>query len=598
MIVPTYNRCGLLRKTLPTILNQDLPPDEYEVIVVSDGSNDATIEYVSTLATSVSVRILDRPHGGLAGARNAGIEAARGDLVLLIDDDMLCSPTWAREHLTAHLSAGSCVVCGPTLTATESRPGLATEMSREWYENYAMRLTREGGPRSQCDAWVTSNCSAARALLLSHGGFDETFRYQEDRELSFRLWSAGVSFRYLPDATAHEIYSKSASNVVRSDAVQRGVSEVQLCRKFPFYRPHSLPARMIGRSPAKLLLVWLACAFPISPEPVLNAMCHVAERLRRIPVMRRIGFRLLRYRMAIAAMRSAIHEVGSWAEIRREFGAALPVLLYHHIGPLRPGTLPELTISPANFERQVARLAKHGFVGIRPSDWLAWIREGRSLPDRPILITLDDAYADIADFALPVLRRYGFGAAVYVVTSRIGQTIRWDGMTDSAAYSLMNADQIRHWASQGIEFGGHSRTHPHLTELHGDRLTDEIEGCAEDIAGLLGARAASFAYPHGSVNQEVRERVSGSFALGLSCAPGLNRLATDPSMVRRAEITPSDGILDFIIGAYLGRLPVQYLRVHLPYRLKAVWHRWRKRAHSLLFFSGLVYVTEFRHFAV
>ena len=80
----------------------------------------------------------------------------------------------------------------------------------------------------------------------------------------------------------------------------------------------------------------------------------------------------------------------------------LAVLLYHHIGPPRPDTLSDLTVSPEKFERHVRWLARRGFVGIRPSDWLRWLRDGTGLPNKPILFTFDDGYADIADYALPV----------------------------------------------------------------------------------------------------------------------------------------------------------------------------------------------------
>lgn len=321
IVVPTRNRRDLLRRTLPTLLHQDLPSDEYEVVLVSDGSNDGTVDYLATIVAPVALRVLDRPRGGLARARNAGIAAARGDVILLMDDDMLCRPTLAREHLAAHVGGASRVACGPTLTAPESRPGLATEYARAWYDAYATRLTHEGHARSEYDVWVTSNCSAPRALLLAHGGYDEQFLYSEDAELAIRLWRAGVPFRFLPTAAAHEVYSKSASDVAHADAPRLGVSELQLCRKFPEYTPRSLLSSVVGRSRAKVFISWACATSVVSPDLVLAPPLWALERLRRVGVMQRLGMRLLGKRMAAAALRSASHHAGSWAALRRELKA-------------------------------------------------------------------------------------------------------------------------------------------------------------------------------------------------------------------------------------------------------------------------------------
>jgi peptidoglycan/xylan/chitin deacetylase (PgdA/CDA1 family) len=161
------------------------------------------------------------------------------------------------------------------------------------------------------------------------------------------------------------------------------------------------------------------------------------------------------------------------SETRRK---RLPVLLYHHIGPRPPGTFPNLTVSTQEFERQMRWLVHRGYVGIRPSDWLRWLREGTDLPEKAVLITFDDGYADLAEHALPVLRRHGFGAVVFIVTGQVGGTNVWDEAIGSAMHRLMTADQIRYWAAQGIEFGAHSRTHADLTTLTSDKLSDEIVG--------------------------------------------------------------------------------------------------------------------------
>src|ERR1700682_795110 len=157
----------------------------------------------------------------------------------------------------------------------------------------------------------------------------------------------------------------------------------------------------------------------------------------------------------------------------------LPVLLYHHVGYPRPGTYPENTVSPEKFERHASWLKRRGYIGIRPSDWLGWCRDWEPLSHKPIIIIFDDAYTDVAEYALPVLRRYGFGGVIYVVTGRIGGTNTWDEKEGWGTLRLMSAEQIRNWALQGFEFGAHSRTHAKLTDLSGPLLEEEVRGSGE-----------------------------------------------------------------------------------------------------------------------
>jgi len=240
-------------------------------------------------------------------------------------------------------------------------------------------------------------------------------------------------------------------------------------------------------------------------------------------------------------MRSAMREVGSWQGMRREFGMRLPVLRYGRVGPVQ------------RFEAQVGWLARQGYVGIAPSDWLAWVRTGAALPQRPVLITFEGAYAEVAECALPVLRRHGFRAAVHVVTGRIGGESQWDRESGLTPRRLMTADQIRYWAGEGVEFGAHSRSHRRLTELEGEGLADEIEGSAGDLAQLLGRRPVSFTYPYGAVNQAMLEQVRRSFEMAFSDTSGLNALCTDLHLMRTAGIMPTHRKLDLASALLFGR---------------------------------------------
>jgi len=251
--------------------------------------------------------------------------------------------------------------------------------------------------------------------------------------------------------------------------------------------------------------------------------------------------------------------------ILAEGGPRAPVLLYHHVGPSRSDIYHELTVSPERFEQQIQWLARHGYAGIKPSDWLRWVRDGEGLPETPILLTFDDAYADIAEYALPILCKYGLSGAVFVVTQRLGGTNTWDEARGCETLQLMSAQQIRYWAGRGIEFGAHGRTHVDLTRLSSAECEEEVTGSKNDLTAVLGSRVISFAYPYGKYNEAVRDLVGREFDLAFTADEGINDLRGDPRLLRRTLVCANDSLLRFALVVRSG-LSIDGWRVRLGVR--------------------------------
>ena len=287
------------------------------------------------------------------------------------------------------------------------------------------------------------------------------------------------------------------------------------------------------------------------------------ERFHRNEVLPSLGPRLIELRKSLSAADGARTAVRSGERLHRDFELGTPVLLYHRVGPPLPGSNPMMTVAPAKFVRQMQWLADHGYTGVTPSAWLAWRNEGLPLPPKPVVITFDDAFADTATHALPVLKARGFSAAVFVVTGEIGGTNQWDldGGWATAAHALMTPDAILHWHASGIEFGAHSRRHQDMRTLDDSALTAEVRGCAEDLTVVLGERPQSFAYPHGLYDPRVTAAVGAEFPLALTCdETGLNYLGTDPLRLRRVTILPQDSIFEFGLRVRLGWTPMEWVR--------------------------------------
>ena len=234
----------------------------------------------------------------------------------------------------------------------------------------------------------------------------------------------------------------------------------------------------------------------------------------------------------------------------------LRALMYHDVGPQVPGAFFEGTVLPAEFEKQMAWLADHGYVGIRPSEWASRRRNGKPLPDKPVLITFDDGYAGVATYALPVIERHGFSAEEFVVTQRLGSTNTWDQALGYSAVPLMSAEEIVRWSARGIEFGCHTRTHPNLTSLSAAEISAEVLGSRADLAEIVNQIPVAFAYPWGFVNKSVYNCVRDAFDLAFSTRRGLNSFITDPHLLRRGAVYANRSRLDFACRVMFGLYPL------------------------------------------
>jgi peptidoglycan/xylan/chitin deacetylase (PgdA/CDA1 family) len=235
----------------------------------------------------------------------------------------------------------------------------------------------------------------------------------------------------------------------------------------------------------------------------------------------------------------------------------LPVLLYHHIGPPRPETLAGLTVAPDRFRGHLHWLRRRGYRSVSIDEVVGWATQGRPLPERRVLITFDDGYADLAEFAFPALRDAGLSAVVFIVTGRLGGTSNWDERIGGGGHRLLEAEAIAAWSRRGIEFGAHTRTHPHLTAVSASQLEREVAGSRGDLEAVVGEPVRSFAYPWGEMDAHVRAAVSAHFAIAFDCIGRINARGADPHRLERVMVLPTDGDLDIAMRVSLGFSPRQ-----------------------------------------
>jgi GT2 family glycosyltransferase len=248
VVIPTYNRLDTLRYVIPALTAQDVPRDAFEVIVADSLSTDGTAEYLAGVAReSPNVRHLPGPYTGRAGARNAGIAAARGTIVLFTDADIIASPDLLSRHLARHAAGARKAVIGCEIQVDSYDDYLAKS------RNPALRNPMHPAARKHL-SWLyfmTGNASARRVDLDAVGRFDEDFTGygHEDLELGYRLQHAGIPIAYAPEAVNYHWHPVPYDQ-------QQGRMELAGRSTVRFFRKHpTFTVRLrLGMTPLSLAL--------------------------------------------------------------------------------------------------------------------------------------------------------------------------------------------------------------------------------------------------------------------------------------------------------------------------------------------------------
>ncbi len=229
MVIPTHDRRDLLRACLYSLEDQSASVETFEVVVVIDGSKDGTAEMLSAYDPQFAVSVLMHAQAGTAAARNAGAEAARGRVLLFVDDDMTASPSLVTAHLATQRNEDAVVGVGVIerrIPAGADRfAQLRAQASREHYEHLLVR------PLTHLDCYG-GNFSVNRSLFGEVGGFLVDLPMLNDYEFAYRLHKAGARFVFVPEAVATEKRRDDWREIV-ADREQRGRIAVALYRRDP-----------------------------------------------------------------------------------------------------------------------------------------------------------------------------------------------------------------------------------------------------------------------------------------------------------------------------------------------------------------------------
>ncbi|HEV7179166.1 MAG TPA: glycosyltransferase family A protein [Candidatus Baltobacteraceae bacterium] len=226
----TYNRAHLLERVLDACFEQTVRPDQYEVVLVNDGSADETPDVIKRAQLRASCRfiVVNQQNSGLAKGRNAGIAHAKGERIIFIDDDVLPLPNFVEEHLRLHDRLPKAIVRGGAINV-ESFEDLPPPVwtFRHYSGNY----------------FWTTNVSVPLATIRAIGGFNESFSEYgwEDIDVGLRLRFGGVKAIFNPKALAYhwkpQPRSGNVEKMVRQARAQARTA-VQLAHIHPHWRTY------------------------------------------------------------------------------------------------------------------------------------------------------------------------------------------------------------------------------------------------------------------------------------------------------------------------------------------------------------------------
>lgn len=306
VLIPSHQRREPLRHALLSLAEQSADPAGYEVVVSLDGSLDGSEEMVASLEVPYALRATAGPARGRAGACNAAIELARGEVLIVLDDDMQVSEGFVDRHRSHHPPGSRRCVVGAAPIELDAASPLAARHAREKFNAHLERLAQPGHEFTARD-FYSGNASLRAEVLREVGGFSESFAVygNEDVELSLRLREAGVELSYDPEALAVQAYEKDLRALAR-DTTQKGHTAVILARTHPAaFGELKLANPWDGSRPwlaMRAALLWLTRRLPALRRGVVAA----AAALERLGLWRSPLF----YR--------AVLDYAFWAGVDRE----------------------------------------------------------------------------------------------------------------------------------------------------------------------------------------------------------------------------------------------------------------------------------------
>jgi glycosyltransferase involved in cell wall biosynthesis len=532
VVIPTHQRRELVMDAVKALNRQQF--SDFEVVVSVDGSTDGSASALRQLRTPFPLSVVEHANQGAAMARNRGAEAAKGELLLFLDDDMDPDPALLAEHDRSH-RLGADLVLGHIPLHPSSPPTPIAAVTGRWAERRRRRLEAADGAVPAGDV-LTGQMSISRAAFERLGGFDSSFTRGglfggEDVDFGIRAKQAGLRAVFNPAAVSHQVYDIDATTYTRRSR-DVGRSDQELGGRYPQLAEELTHRRRFRDRGEK----WVFGAFAAAPRPLSWPLRALATAIFSRPPRIRGANRLF---FAVQTMEYAR---GRREAIRRQQHPKVVVLAYHAIADLGGDRiLAPYGVLPERFAAQLDTIATAGWRFVRLEDLLSALDGRGSIPARAVLVSFDDGFVDLLKAGLPIMTERGVPAVAFAVSDRVGATNDWESRSGVSRLALLDEHGLGELSGNGVAIGSHSATHRRLPTLDDSQLEAEVGESAARLQALGLPRPTAFSYPYGEWSPKVAAAVrAAGYAAAFTVTPGAVRPGANRYALPRVEVFATD----------------------------------------------------------
>jgi GT2 family glycosyltransferase len=304
VILATFNRRASAERLLRQLASQTLAVDQYEIVIVDDGSAQPLSEWLPDVRMPCRVTAVRQANGGAAAARHRGVLQARGDVLVVTDDDMQVPRDFLATHLSYHETGSRRAIIG------RIRPSSKLPEMPLFERFHADLLDRWKARRRGGEALCTGNLSLRRSDYLAVGGFDTSLERAEDIDLGIRLEQSGVEVVFSEEAFSVHDSDHTDFAAWRRHALIYGRCWTRISRKYPRLVQADPWCAFFGNALAKRPFITAGLVLPRLGGALAGAVQRAALAVDRLG-LERLALRLTSLLWDLEFFRGVRQEAGS-----------------------------------------------------------------------------------------------------------------------------------------------------------------------------------------------------------------------------------------------------------------------------------------------
>jgi GT2 family glycosyltransferase len=299
VIICTYNRAPLLHRALKSLSRQTLPPEQFEVMVVDDGSTDNTAEVCELMRHEMTnlQYIFTGGNTGIGSAANVGVQSAKGDYLMFTDDDCVAREDWA-ERLSEALAEYP-LVAGRVASPTSNFVKLCHNIA----QFHPFMMGREEGP---IDCIAGANMGFRRSLYEEVKGFADGRVNSPDMEFILRARQKGYQIYFIPDAVITHDHTRTSLSTIFRYSAHHASDTIILRNRYRLL----MSTPFVLRSPALLLAAAPVIALKVTAGIYIKNIIN-AKFILTAPVV---------YALKLAWCWGAARGLSNWNKSGRKYG--------------------------------------------------------------------------------------------------------------------------------------------------------------------------------------------------------------------------------------------------------------------------------------